>query len=429
VHDSDLRCAGCWDQLQAQLTAQLSTKAPDTSRVTVESFAEIHTRRTRWAWAGRIPLGSPTLLVGREKLGKSTLTCKLAAELSRGKLDGDLAGEPSNVLMLSYEDSASGTIKPRLLAAGADLRRVFRLTAQRDGFRDLVSLPDDVDAVGAMVGEHACRLVIVDPFSASLGEGVNTHRDQHMRRAIAQLAQIAEAHDAALLLVAHFNKSPQGDSLTRVLGARALTAASRSVLVFGRPPDAEDRAPERILAHAACNLSAEAPSLACKVEPREVPTEVGTIPTSRLVIVGETDARADDLLASRSDDERTDRAVAAEWLAEQLADGEWHASAALKAAANADGISTRTLHRARQLLGVEDVRRGMPATSHWRLPVVPPLVGTTAPGTAGMTAENGSTEPDQGDPDRQSCHISDSGTTGAPAATNPYRASVEGDAP
>ena len=46
-----------------------------------ESFAEIRAERTRWLWEGRIPLGTATLLVGREKLGKSTLTIELAARL------------------------------------------------------------------------------------------------------------------------------------------------------------------------------------------------------------------------------------------------------------------------------------------------------------------------------------------------------------
>ncbi len=147
------------------------------------------------------------------------LTVALAAGISRGTLAGDLHGQPSSVLMLSYEDSASSTVKPRLLAAGADPARIYQASAEREGVRDLVSLPDDVDAIGAIVSEHQCRLVIVDPFSASLGAEINSHRDQDIRRAIASLAQLAEKENAALLLVAHFNKAATGDSLTRVLGS------------------------------------------------------------------------------------------------------------------------------------------------------------------------------------------------------------------
>jgi RecA-family ATPase len=212
--------------------------------IVTESFADIRAERTRWLWQGRIPLGAPTLLVGREKLGKSTLTGALAAAVSRGTLAGDLADEPSNVLILSYEDAAGSTVKPRLLAADADTARIYRPRAEREGVRDLVSLPDDVEAIGERVRGHGCRLIVVDPFSAALGAEINSHRDQDMRRAIAALAQLAEDEDAALLLVAHFNKAQGGDSLTRVLGSRGLTAACRSVLT-GCSPTPLATSPER----------------------------------------------------------------------------------------------------------------------------------------------------------------------------------------
>lgn len=384
----------------------------DGRTIVAECFAAIRTERPRWLWTGRIPLGSPTLLVGREKLGKSTLTVKLAADVSRGTLDGDLKGAPSSVLMLSYEDNAGSTVKPRLLAAGADPVRVFQASARRDGVRDLVSLPDDVEAVGAVIRKYHCRLVIVDPFSAALGAEINSHRDQDMRRAIASLAQLAESEDAALVLVAHFNKSQTGDSLTRVLGSRGLTAAARSVLVFGRAPDAEDGSPDRVLAHAACNVAAEAPSLSACVESRTIETEAGTIKTSRLVIVGDCDTHADDLLATRGEDERSDRDIAAEWLADELAHGEWRKASEIKAQAKAAGVAEKTLRRAREQLGVEDRRDGFPAVSEWRLPVVPNPRGHDSTLNDGHDSENGSVEPKLYS-DQSSCaHDTEKGTTG-----------------
>lgn len=361
--------------------------------VTAMGFDSISIERTAWLWAGRIPLGAPTLLVGREKLGKSTLTVKLAADVSRGTLDGDLKGKPANVLLLSYEDSASNTVKPRLLAAGADVRRIFCAQAQQDGLRDLVSLPSDVERIAALVRDHRCRLIVVDPFSASLGTEINSHRDQDVRRAMAALTQIAEAERAALLLVAHFNKAPAGDALTRVLGSRGLTAASRSVLVFGRDPDAEDGSPDRVLAHAACNLAPEAPSLACRIEPQVIEHRAGVIETSRLVILGDCDVHADHLLATRGEDERSDRDIAADWLADTLADGLWHQAAEVKARAKTGGIAERTLHRARKQLGIEDRRGGFPATAEWRLPVVPDLLAQQSCQPPGATTQTPTVEP------------------------------------
>jgi hypothetical protein len=404
--------------IERTLANALSPKpASSNGRVIVaESFASIRTERTSWLWSGRIPLKAPTLLVGREKLGKSTLTVALAAGVSRGTLAGDLYGQPASVLMLSYEDSASSTVKPRLLAAGADPACIYQASARREGIRDLVSLPDDVEEIGAVVHEHRCRLVIVDPFSASLGAEINSHRDQDMRRAIASLAQLAENEDAALLLVAHFNKAPSGDSLTRVLGSRGLTAAARSVLVFGKAPDAEDGSPDRVLAHAACNLAAEAPSLACRIEPRVIDDEAGTIETSRLVMLGDCEAHADDLLATRGEEERSDRDAAADWLADELGDGEWCVSAEIKARARDQGISIRTLQRALKHLGVEDRREGFPAISEWRLAVAPLALGTTGATGNGATAQTCIAEPNNADLEHQSRQAQSNGATVDPVA-------------
>jgi len=396
--------------------AQTELPAGSGERIIVaESFATIRAERTRWLWAGRIPLGSPTLLVGREKTGKSTLTCELAARLSRGDLTGDFEGEPADTLIVSYEDSAGSTIKPRLLAANADVPRVHRLRAEYQGSLDLVSLPEDVERIAQLACQCGARLLIVDPFSAALGAGTDSHRDQDMRRAIAPLAQLAEDADLAVLLLAHFNKSQGGDSLSRVLGSRGLTAAVRSVLAFGKAPDADEGSLDRVLAHAACNLAREAPSLSCRVEPRTVEDEVGIIETSRLVIGEACEMDADALLATRSDDERTDREIAAEWLADKLAAGEWQRADEIKASAKAEGIAERTLHRARKWLGVEDRREGFPAVSEWRLAVVPRPLAQPPGTTAWHNCRDSSTGPDIGGSGSQLCQGSEGGTTGRKA--------------
>ncbi len=411
----------------AEQAATVGGEQPDKRVIVAESFATIRAQRTRWLWAGRIPLGAPTLLVGREKLGKSTLTVTLAAGVSRGTLEGDLKGTPADVLIVSYEDNARSTIKPRLLAANADPSRVHALAAKRRGVYDLVSLPDDVESVREAVRERKARLLIVDPFSASLAVGIDSHRDGDMRRAIAALAQLAEDEDLAVALVAHFNKGTAGDSLTRVLGSRALTAASRSVLVFGRAPDAEDRSPDRVLAHSACNVAAEAPSLACRIEPRVIEDEVGAIETSRLVILGDCETQADELLSTRGEDDRSDRDIAADWLRDELADGDWHRASEIKASAKIADIRERTLHRARKVLGVEDRREGFPAVSEWRLPVVPSPadeVGTTVGGT---TRKTRNVEPNPADSRGQLCQTAVTGTTGVESASDCARPDAHAD--
>jgi hypothetical protein len=52
--------------------------------------------------------------------------------ITRGTLPGEFYGEPKSVLVAAAEDSWSQTIVPRLIAADADLDRVFRESAERD---------------------------------------------------------------------------------------------------------------------------------------------------------------------------------------------------------------------------------------------------------------------------------------------------------
>jgi len=196
---------------------------PPGRRLVARAASTIEPEATRWLWGGRVQLGGVTLLAGRQGLGKSTLACELAAQLSRGKLDGDLDGA-AGALIVSYEDHAERTIAPRLAVAGADLGRVHLLAAEHDGLPDLVSLPGDLDAIGTAAREHGARLLVVDPLVASLASGeVNAHRDQDVRRAMAPLAKLAEEADLAVVCTIHFNKAAGSDALARVsvgFGAR-----------------------------------------------------------------------------------------------------------------------------------------------------------------------------------------------------------------
>jgi len=395
--------------------------------VTAERFSAIAAERTRWLWDQRIPLGTGVLLVGREKLGKSTLTVELAAQVSRGLLDGDLAGQPAATLIVTYEDSAARTIKPRLMAANADLERVHLVRVHRGDAADLVSIPADVERIGALAAETGARLIVIDPLSASLGSDVDGHRDQDIRRALAPLVALAERADLAVLALAHLNKAQGGDALSRVLGSRGLTAAVRSVLTFGRPPDADEDSRERVLAHPASNLAPEAPSLAYRHEGRQVHADDGEIiDTNRLVLVGECDTRADELIDARSNDERTDTDAAGEWLSDELADGQWHESREVKARAKAAGHSERTLHRARIGLAVEDRREGFPAVSEWRLPVVPTPSGTTGTTGGGTTERTRIPEPKETDPPPSCATTRGRGATGA--ETTPATSAEEAEA-
>ncbi len=376
-------------------------KGRPSRRVILTPASAIVPERIRWLWRHRLPLRGLSLIAGEPGLGKSTLTAELAADVTRGRLDGDLHGKPADVLIATAEDHFASVVWGRLTAAGADMDRVHRVTVEERGAEELLTLPDDVAEVEQRCTELAgvgrpVGLAVVDPVAAFIGGGTDTHRDAAVRRVLAPLAGLAERQHLAAVAVAHLNKDVAGKLLARVGGSVAFGAAPRSVLAFARHPDDSDgdQGSERVIVHAKSNHGAYAPTLAARIEGREIEA-VGSV--SRLVITGECEIGADDLGAQTGGDHH-DRDAAAEWLADELADGQWHESRSLKARAKDADHSERTLKRAKQALGVEDRREGFQAVSEWRLAVGPPPSQATGPTEPGPTRPTRTLEPNTGDP-------------------------------
>src|SRR5947209_18267028 len=93
--------------------------------------SELTTRAVAWLCPGRLPLGKLAILDGDPGLGKSIFTLDLCARLSAGRPfadDAAAAAAPAAAIVLNGEDGAEDTIRPRLLALGADVQRVFVLS-------------------------------------------------------------------------------------------------------------------------------------------------------------------------------------------------------------------------------------------------------------------------------------------------------------
>jgi AAA domain len=171
------------------------------------SFAEVTPGAVRWLVPGVVPLRTSTLTAGQGGLGKSTWLMAVAAQVTTGKLNG---GQPASVIVVSYEDTIEEILRPRAEAANADLGRLFEIAVPAD-LGGAVLLPRDISRIEEQIEETAARLVIVDPVLAAIDLALDAHKDQHMRVVLAQLADLAETHHCAIVLVLHLNKAPAGD--------------------------------------------------------------------------------------------------------------------------------------------------------------------------------------------------------------------------
>ncbi|MDR3416168.1 MAG: AAA family ATPase [Nevskia sp.] len=346
--------------------------------------ADVSPAAVRWLWPGRIAIGKLTLIAGDPGLGKSLLTIDLAARVTRGRpwpADGS-ACPRGEALLLSNEDAAGDTIRPRLDAAGALSRRVHILQAVMHGAAGarLLSLQRDLQALAAFLAAHPqVRLVCIDPLTAFLGE-IDSHRNADVRALLHPLGQLAERAGVAVVAVSHLNKAGRS-ALYRVSGSLAFVAAARASFIVTRDKSHPDR---RLLLPSKNNLGQDTTGLAYRIA-----TAANGAP--RLEWEPQAVAlSADEALTARSDERHSEQAEAAEWLRELLSEGAM-STRQLRLEAAGAGIAWRTLHRARQAAGAVSSREGSgrEATYIWRLKKMTPAarVPLPKPGTLGTQGQ------------------------------------------
>jgi AAA domain len=345
-------------------------QAPDspapTGRLRIRPLSQVPPRNVRWLVPGMIPLRTLTLVAGVGGLGKSTYLCGIAAKVTRG----ELAGPAGDVILVSYEDAAEEVLRPRIEAAQGDLDRVHQVYVEpEDG---MVCLPGDIGELSDLIAETDSSLLVIDPIVAAVDLGLDTHKDQHCRHVLGQLARLAEGHDCAVAYVGHLNKASTLEAYLRIAGSTAFYNAARVVILVTEDNEAPDS--QRIISQRKNNYGPLSP-----VERHVIETVLlddadavsgDNITTSRMRFLEfAEDVDRNDVLAAPVRERGTTKLdEALGWLELALHDGEWHDSEGLKKLAVGSGIAERTLQRASGEIGVDVERRGFPASTHWHLP-------------------------------------------------------------
>ncbi len=316
-------------------------------------LSEVEPERVEWLWPRRIPKGKITVLDGDPDNGKSVLTTDLAARVTAGlALPDGTPTEAAGAVIVSAEDGASDTIRPRFDAAGGDPNRALLL-----GDEEPFAIPDDIPKLERAVKRVGAALVVIDPIMAFLSGNVNSNRDQDVRRALTPLKRMAERTGAAVILVRHLNKTQGGNPLYRGGGSIGIIGAARSGMVVGPHPDSEEL---RVLAGQKNNLSLPPRSLAYGIETAQNGA-------ARIAYRGFSEATAAQLLRVPEDEEeKSALAEAKEFLLSELSRTPVSAKAIKKSAREAE-ISERTLRRAKQVLGVRSEKESDGSWT-WSLP-------------------------------------------------------------
>jgi hypothetical protein len=290
------------------------------------------------------------VLNGDPGLGKSTLLLDLAARVShQGFMPDGSQGANGHVVIMSAEDGSEDTIKPRLLAAGAEQDRVHDLsTVIERGEERCPEIPLDLPLLDATLAEHNARLLVIDPLAAFL-YGSDANKDQEIRRVLYKLSRIAERRRCAVACMRHLNKGNSGKALYRGNMSIGVIGHARAGLLVAQDPD-DDRV--RILAVTKCNLASKPASLRFALDP------VGAV--CRIAWLGTSAYHADDLVQAPPTEEqkeareeaRTKQELAEQLLKVLLAEGPVEVKQA-KAEAAAANISARVLERAAKALALK----------------------------------------------------------------------------
>jgi hypothetical protein len=330
---------------------------------------EVHAQRTTWFAPDRIPFAAMTLLDGPGDIGKTTTLTGIIASASVGRCF--FIGEPMEPVttLIVVEEDSLGVLKMRLQVAGADLSRIHFITGVRIGDAiEPFTLPRHVVELESKIEETGARLVYVDALFSHLELDGDGRMPQQVRRSLRPIVEMVGRTGVAFVAVRHWTKA-SGAASMRALGSVELGNIARSTLSFGRHPEANDR---YVIAATKHNMARPAPTLVYRIEVLDATDDDGQeCPVTRVVLDGEAiDVTADDLAMQQPGDP-DERGAAQDWLADYLADGDWHDSAAIYKAARKDGAgSPATMRRARKRLGAEIDRSGFPACSKWRLPTV-----------------------------------------------------------
>ncbi len=334
----------------------------------VRNFADIEREEIDWLWEGVIARGKLTMFAGDPGLGKSFLTCDLAARVSSGRnfpCGMVNPNGPGRVLMLNCEDDAGDTMKGRLEDAGANVALVDWIDGAKVGERDQgFQIDAHLDLLEAYIRDHPdTRLVTIDPVTA-FGGDKDSDKNHDVRSLLRPLQEMATRTGVAVVIVSHFNKSSGASKAYRTNGSIGWTAAVRMAWGFAADPDDESR---RIMFPIKSNIAANDGGFAFTI------AEDGA---GRVALAWEADrviVNADELLQPSTGREMSEEmAEAVAFLQTELAHGSMRSKDLYRAASEA-GISKSTLQRAKARAGVVSDKDKGTLNGGWRWMLAPKM--------------------------------------------------------
>lgn len=212
------------------------------SRLILRPFSDRVASPYEWYEPNWIPKKGVVVLAGDPGSGKSTLLCHWIAKFTDGAWGAE-EGSPC-IYMAGTEDSLDDVVKPRLVAARADVSRVFTVEVEErndeDSYIRRASFNQDLSALSTAVKEGGIKAIFMDPANTFLG--IDEERDSYseIRMVLEKVIKFADEHSILIVLIKHFKKAQQGvrlDAKSRLYGSAAWSEVPRHLVVLRRVDD------------------------------------------------------------------------------------------------------------------------------------------------------------------------------------------------
>jgi putative DNA primase/helicase len=349
----------------------LKDAAPiEPSGLSLVPLSSVPYRSIIWRWPKRIARGIVTVIAGHQKAGKSLVVCNIAATITRGGRfpAGEGEAKRGHVVIINNEDDAGQILRPRIAAAGGDLKRIHVIKGQAN--LSATNLIEELEPKIATIKN--LRALILDPITSFVA--LNRNSADHVRSVLTALGALAARRNIAVIVVVHLNKGSGGRAMSRISGSFEWTAASRAAFLIVDEVGTD----RHLFVPMANNVGLKPEALAFRVKETKDAKRVPTIEWDDDLIA----VSADDALAAATgrvaETSTTDEAMN---LIRQAINGRKSIRATeLFKAGQQHGFSRKIIRRAVAKLGCKPKKKGFGAAGYWVYRAAAPIASSTRSG-------------------------------------------------
>lgn len=369
VNVANLTDADIKKKLSDAVKSATPFKLQPKSSLNIICMNDIQALPITWLWDGWLPLGKMTILAGAGGCGKTNLSLALIATITTGGIfpDDSQCRSAGKVLIYSTEDDPADTLKPRLIANGADMGKVFFISSRTNekGEAEPFDPSKDFPQIAEFIEANSdIKLLMIDPIISAVSGDMNKAND--VRRSLQPLVDLANEYKFSVLGITHFAKGSVGSTpADRVIGSQAFTALSRMTWTAARREDEGDC----ILVRAKSNNSILEGGVRYQIESKTIEDNIETTKTAWL---GMIDGTARQLLDEAESTENSNSTVdnAKEFLIDLLSSVEKMPTKEVEAQAKEAGFSLASIRRARATLSIKPFKPQGEKVWFWSLPKI-----------------------------------------------------------